>query len=786
MALLTATALWLLRRLRASPRVAAGIVLVATILLVPFTGSAPPVVRSAAGFTLFLTGRLLGREPTGTTLLALVAAGYAVLDPGAGSDPGFRMSFAAAGGLMLLGPRIRRFLVREGARPPGTAPPRAPLRSALAAGLAAWMSSAPFAVAALGQAGVVAVPVGIVAVPLSTLILVGGAVASALADVPLVGAGAVSLVGWVIALLRGFLDLPERLGFPTGPVEDPGAGWYLAWMLALAGLACGGPRAALASVWALLVLLVALSTPGAPPAVEGVRLTLLDVGHGQAALLETSDGRRVLLDAGSRDRRDPADRIVLPALFALAASTLDLAVVSHADADHAGAVPEIADAIGIDDIVVPPRFGAAARARLASTGSRLIEAVDGDGLLAGPWGRLVVLGPERAPARRASRNDDGLVLAVETPWGAILLPGDREARGVARLIEAHPRLAARALVLPHHGHPGQGVETLVDAVRPDALLASTPSSTSRHLPAGTRSTGREGALVVTLGPAGLAVSAPFAESAARADEYDRAASSPETPMRDPLSLASAAAALAVVGWLATRLRWLTRAGAVGAVVLGMASVAAFGWPALAGLLAPFLAATLAGRLPGAPGDEGPRTLRQVASNGLVPFLGAVAGAFGLGTPARAVFLGGLAALGADTLATELGTRWGGTPRSLMSGRRLVPGESGGVTAVGLIASAFGSVLAPLAYALAAGAEAPGWAPLAAAGIAAGLADSALGAALQRKGRCASCGRIVEDRVHCGATPVLEPGRLAWLDNDAVNLANGVVGASLAVWWASTS
>lgn len=69
---------------------------------------------------------------------------------------------------------------------------------------------------------------------------------------------------------------------------------------------------------------------------------------------------------------------------------------------------------------------------------------------------------------------------------------------------------------------------------------------------------------------------------------------------------------------------------------------------------------------------------------------------------------------------------------------------------------------------------------AAVGVVAGLADSALGAVLQRKGTCATCGRVVEEAVCCGA-PRACPAGLAFLDNDAVNLVNGVVGALIA--WA---
>ena len=60
-----------------------------------------------------------------------------------------------------------------------------------------------------------------------------------------------------------------------------------------------------------------------------------------------------------------------------------------------------------------------------------------------------------------------------------------------------------------------------------------------------------------------------------------------------------------------------------------------------------------------------------------------------------LFLGALACLGADTCATEIGIRFGGTPRALIGGRTLRAGESGGVTGPGLAASVGGAFLAPL-------------------------------------------------------------------------------------------
>src|SRR5213075_292916 len=113
---------------------------------------------------------------------------------------------------------------------------------------------------------------------------------------------------------------------------------------------------------------------------------------------------------------------------------------------------------------------------------------------------------------------------------------------------------------------------------------------------------------------------------------------------------------------------------------------------------------------------------------------------------------------ADTWATELGTLSPAPPRSILTGRIVHAGTSGGVTPLGLLAGlAAAAVVAGV----------PGWpwqAALAAfaGGIAGCLADSLLGAALQVRRRCERCGMATEQVVHRCGTPTIVTGGLTWL------------------------
>lgn len=240
-----------------------------------------------------------------------------------------------------------------------------------------------------------------------------------------------------------------------------------------------------------------------------------------------------------------------------------------------------------------------------------------------------------------------------------------------------------------------------------------------------------------------------------------------------------AAGLCAFAVLSARpLGWLTPGGAAAAWVLGCAATWALGVEALAALLAPFVVATLLGRLSGGP-RHAARTARQVLANGSGAGLGVLLAACGLPEAGAAALLGGLACLGADTCATEIGTRYGTRPFQLAGRRALAAGESGAVTQAGLLASLAGALLAPLAFGLSTGSMAM-LLPAALCGFVGALLDSVLGATLQFRGRDPVSGRLSEATEGGSGARLVHVSGWRWLGNDAVNLVSALFSALLAV------
>ena len=239
---------------------------------------------------------------------------------------------------------------------------------------------------------------------------------------------------------------------------------------------------------------------------------------------------------------------------------------------------------------------------------------------------------------------------------------------------------------------------------------------------------------------------------------------------------------AFVALAARRTRTLATSGAIAGAMVGAISIAA-GWSWGALLLSLFVSASALSRLGERKKAErvgpvvekgGERDVRQVLANSGVFAVAALGSLLAPSPIWYAMGAGALAASTADTWATELGTLKGGDPISIISGKRVAPGTSGGITLVGTAAGVGGALFIGAVTALAS------WpvtfAAVALGGVAGALADSVLGATLQSRRWCDLCATPTERLVHSCGTPTRHAGGLLGFDNDAVNAACSGVGA----------
>lgn len=272
-----------------------------------------------------------------------------------------------------------------------------------------------------------------------------------------------------------------------------------------------------------------------------------------------------------------------------------------------------------------------------------------------------------------------------------------------------------------------------------------------------------------------------------------------------------ALAAMLVAAVARHRRSLTLDGAVAAVVVGTIVVGAGGWWWGVILVAFFVSSSALSRLPRRQPGVGPasadpaitargaeRDAVQVAANGgLAALIVATALLPGFAKPeydvARfALFCGAIAAVSADTWATEIGRFSRVAPRLITTGRAVTPGVSGGLTPLGTSGSALGGAMIGALAGIGAGA---GWAPggpwplllsTTIAGLSGSLADSLLGATLQAAYHCPQCQKQTERPIHTCGTPTRLVRGHAWITNDGVNFVASLTGAivGVAAWFAT--
>ena len=186
-----------------------------------------------------------------------------------------------------------------------------------------------------------------------------------------------------------------------------------------------------------------------------LRLTCLDVGHGQAILAQLPGTRNVLFDAGSLYKRDIGSRIVVPFLDYAGIGKIDAIIISHGDVDHINGIPEIAGHCRIGHVYATDSFLAAAQEERAPR--LLVDCLREKGYTieslpkdsdSGPAVIQTLWPPMDTAATQAlSDNDRSVVSLIRFQEAGVLLCSDIE---VARSTPAHGAGSA----LPGPGHRG--------------------------------------------------------------------------------------------------------------------------------------------------------------------------------------------------------------------------------------------------------------------------------------------------------------------------------------------
>jgi len=192
---------------------------------------------------------------------------------------------------------------------------------------------------------------------------------------------------------------------------------------------------------------------------DGLVLTCLDVGHGQAIVAQLPGKANVLFDAGSLNRSDVGRRIVAPFLDYEAIGRIEAIIISHNDTDHINGIPEIVEHCKVGGVYADDAFfdgtdewGTAKFLSDYLAGKRLeIKRLKGELRLKGAAVKVLWPGEHTDERQNLSDNDRSLVCLIEWAGVKILLCSDIEEFAQRELLRLYPGLKADVVVVPHHG-----------------------------------------------------------------------------------------------------------------------------------------------------------------------------------------------------------------------------------------------------------------------------------------------------------------------------------------------
>jgi competence protein ComEC len=477
---------------------------------VMLTGLQPPVVRATIMGTLFMLAEYVGRPHTGETALALAAAVMVGLDPNVLWTASFQLSFCAMAGLAVFAPAWQEWGRRRAAaafpRHDNLASTAALFTDAVAISLAAMAAVYPLLAYYFQSVAVV----GLFATLLAILALPGIIICTALTA--FLGLAWIPLgwvAGWAAWLLDSYLAAVVQ-AFNALPFASIPIGRMDAWLL----LACyaviiilwqavvhrqrlfllfrRGPPPVITAVphpvpaakprpllaWFIPPLLIlaalawtaALSLPG-----HELKVSFLDVGQGEAILVQTGD-KALLVDGGPGTR---AVTLALGRALPFWQRDLDAVILTQPQADHLSGLLPVLDRYHIKKAYGPGLKAGTATARAWE--ARLAElAVPREALHAGQYldlGRgikLSALNPPASltPGAAGDPNADGLVLRLDWNEVSFLLTADIDAATERRLIAQRALLEADVLKVAHHGSRTSTSQAFLNAVRPTTAVIS--------------------------------------------------------------------------------------------------------------------------------------------------------------------------------------------------------------------------------------------------------------------------------------------------------------------------
>ena len=286
-------------------------------------------------------------------------------------------------------------------------------------------------------------------------------------------------MGWLIAWPIRFVLLTavslSKIPFAAVYTES---GFVTAWLvlcyLLLALFLCFKRGGKTCFVIGISGLVLAIAASVAVPRVDAFRLHVLDVGEGQAVLLQ-SGGENFLIDCGGSNDAKAADKIV-QTLLSQGIFQLDGVVLTHYDWDHVNALSNMQERIQVNRFYLPELVEGDSWLPRLGLPEDTVTTISRDTVLPVGTGMLTLF----QPGNGKNDNENSMCVLFESKECVILITGDRSRTGELDLLENHTLPKVDVLIAGHHGSKYATSYELLEAIHPEIAVISVGENSYGH------------------------------------------------------------------------------------------------------------------------------------------------------------------------------------------------------------------------------------------------------------------------------------------------------------------
>ena len=469
-AIMSAILFFLFRAFYVNKRLSLILTLIFMVFYSFIAGSSPPIIRSVIMFAIFVSGYIIGRDSDMLNSLSAAAFIMLIWNPFNLFDPSFQLSFLSLASIVVYAPKIDKVLGLDMRRKDKHPSERFKLYilKSVSISLAAWLGTWPVVAYYFNIISPIAVISNLVIIPFVFLLIAGTLLFLPLSMLhPFFGnvfSQAISLNAEALFYLNHLLSI---IPFSHLRIGAPSYTFMVLYYLALAVVTSSGKKLhefakrinGKTVITALIALNIIIWPAAIRPGDSALKITFLDVGQGDSAVLNLPGGGVALIDGGSGGHDGAGDmgrEIVAPYLWNSGVKKIDIVVASHFHEDHIGGLIYVLDNFKIGCVM--DNGEADSKDSLRREYNNLIKKKKikhvslekGDEIALSDGVKIYVLNP-RSEENLKDSNDSSLVLKVVYKNSSAIFCGDVSSKAMEHMIAMDGILKSDILKVPHHG-----------------------------------------------------------------------------------------------------------------------------------------------------------------------------------------------------------------------------------------------------------------------------------------------------------------------------------------------